>query len=135
MRKGYFLIFCLFFISCYTFKVKLTPDEHTTIWELVKLLREQEFVTAKFYDGSILKLRDSKRKDIGVLNIPEEILKMKYFKKIMYIRKNENRLYFILNGWGGDESGILYAPGNISMSGIMVLQKIEGTLFYFKTNF
>jgi hypothetical protein len=66
--------------------------------------------------------------------IPEKIVREKYFKKILFIKKHNQWIYFILSSSSGDESGIIYAPTwNIDMNGIVKIQRIDGQLYYFQS--
>jgi hypothetical protein len=118
------------FYSC-----RSTPaaEERRLIYDIIGWLKIEEFGYAK-KEGNLLKLRDSNYKYTRDILIPKQILDSKYFKKILYIRKKESVIYFILYDWSGDESGLVYSPdGRVDMNGIMQMQKVDGHLYYFQT--
>jgi hypothetical protein len=146
MKKTAFIIVFLIpllLISCITIKYSLSSDEINTLWDLVNLLKDHDFETARrdgHYNiivgprmfGNIMHLHyNGNTHDII---IPEKILKSKYLKKIYYIRKNGNATFFVYTlTMDAHESGIIYSPdGIIDMAiettynrKIKILQKIE----------
>lgn len=56
-------------------------------------------------------------------------------KKILYIRKDENKIFFILNGTVDDEDGILFVndSSDSMMDGIIKLKRLGGNSYYYST--
>jgi hypothetical protein len=112
---------------------ELTDSERVLIYEIVNWLKNENFAYAR-QQGNTLELRDASNKHFDDLVIPENIFKTKYFNKVLYIKKHDQWIYFILSSSSGDESGIIYTPTwNIDMNGIKYLQRINGQLYYFQS--
>ena len=99
-------------------------------YEINQLIKEKDFLTANVEKGRIL-LYDGGE-------APIEIIPFDAFDDsvtLRYIRKEENRLFFVVSAAVDDENGVVFmndAAGN-ALEGIQSLERIGGNAYYYDT--
>lgn len=98
-------------------------------YEINRMIKEIEFEKGDISDGKIILYNDEKE----VYNQSYDKFDSKY--KIMYIRKDGNKVFFVLNASVDDEEGIVYLNGELGniMDGLWSLERLSGDSYNYKT--
>lgn len=78
-------------------------------------------------------------REINRIEIPEEVRNKEYFKKLIYIEKRENVLYYVeTRSISGLNRGVLFTPnGMLDISGLQILKNLRGSdwnrIMYFES--
>ena len=129
MKKSLLLILvAIIFFSLFVCG-KSDKDYDDYCYMINKVIKDKDFTKGEVADNKILLYKDDKK-------VYEENFE-DYDKSynIKAIRKEENRMFFILNGVVDDEDGIVFINGDEDgvMDGIASLERIGGNSYKYKT--
>ena len=114
------------FASC---GVKSTKDYDLYCYEINKVIKDIDFDKGNIVDGKIVLYND----DLEVFNRDYEQFDSDF--NIRYIRKEDGKIFFILNAAVDDEEGIMFVNDdtNSLMDGIGSLERLNGNSYKYKT--
>lgn len=120
------LICFLTFTSC---GIKSTEDYDLYCNEINKLIKDIDFDKGNIYDSKIVLYND----EAEVFSVEYEDYDGNF--KIRYIRKEENKIFFVLNASVDDDDGIVFVNDNTNslMDGLWSLERINGNSYKYKT--
>ncbi len=115
-------------VSLFSCGIKSDKDYDDYCYKINKIIKDKDFSKGEVVDGKILLYKDDK------IIFEENFEDYDKSYNIKSIRKEENRMFFILNGAVDDEDGIvfLYDENNV-MDGIASLERIGGNSYKYKT--
>ena len=116
--------------NIFTFFMTDSIDKYNEYcYEINRMIKEIEFEKGDISDGKIILYNDEKE----VYNQSYDKFDSKY--KIMYIRKDGNKVFFVLNASVDDEDGIVYLNGELGdvMNGLWSLERLGGDSYNYKT--
>ena len=121
-----FLICALIFVSC---GVKSTEEYDLYCYEINKVIKDIDFDNGNIADGKIILYNDGSE----VFNQYYENFNSDFH--IKYIRKEDNKIFFVLNASLDDDEGIVFVNDNTNglMDGVGSLERINGNSYKYKT--
>lgn len=108
---------------------KSDKDYDDYCYKINKIIKDKDFTKGEVTDNKILLYEDDE------IIFEENFEEYDKSYKIKYIRKEENRMFFILHGAVDDEGGIVFVNGdeNGVMDGTASLERIGGNSYKYKT--
>ena len=121
-----FLICALIFVSC---GVKSTEEYDLYCYEINKIIKDIDFDNGNITDGKIVLYNDGSE----VFNQDYENFNSDF--NIKYIRKEDSKIFFVLNASVDDDEGILFVNDDTNglMDGLGSLERINGNSYKYKT--
>ena len=130
IKRASLICLCIAMILCFAACNSNLQDSEEYFYKINKLIRDENFYTAKAYDGKIV-LYDSQQDPI------KEISFDKYDKNIdfLYARKEGPIIFFVTSGAVDDEKGILFIndDSNNILNGIKSIKRIGGNSYEYDT--
>lgn len=115
--------------SLFSCGIKSDKDYDDYCYKINKIIKDKDFSKGEVVDGKILLYKDDK------IIFEENFEDYDKSYNIKSIRKEENRMFFILNGAVDDEYGIVFLNGDEdgAMDGLASLERIGGNSYKYKT--
>ena len=121
------ILICVFtFASC---GGKSTEDYDLYCHEINKIIKDIDFDKGDISDGKIVLYND------GSVVFNQDYEKFDNDFNIKYIRKEDNKIFFVLNASLDDDEGIVFVndDANGLMDGLGSLERINGNSYKYKT--
>ena len=121
-----FLICVLNFVSC---GGKSTEDYDLYCYGINEVIKDIDFDKGDIADGKIVLYKDG----LEVFNRDYEEFDSEF--NIKYIRKEDNKIFFVLNASVDDDEGIMFVNDDTNglMDGLGSLERINGNSYKYKT--
>ena len=114
------------FVSC---GVKSTEEYDLYCYEINKIINDIDFDNGNIFDGKIVLYNDGSE----VFNQDYENFNSDF--NIKYIRKEDSKIFFVLNASVDDDEGIVFVNDDTNglMDGLGSLARINGNSYKYKT--
>lgn len=136
MKKKYILIIFIFliifiwkFLDYYNQEKSKKYEEYCI--EINKILNDKDFYIAKISNNNIALYDDINEDSKAVISFS----KYNKFLKIIYIRKEKERTFFVIKAALDDEKGYVIFNNSNILDGINAIERVNGEMYQYSTIF
>ena len=136
MKKKYILIIFIFliifiwkFLDYYNQEKSKKYEEYCI--EINKILNDKDFYIAKISNNNIVLYDDINEDSKDVISFS----KYNKFLKIIYIRKEKERTFFVIKAALDDEKGYVIFNNSNILDGINAIERVNGEMYQYSTIF